>query len=135
MVPSDVKKHKIVIVDDDEDLLKIMTYGFQLEVFEVITFKDGKEALKILLDENYIKDVDLLILDRLMPDIDGIDILRELTKQHAKNVPLVLILSVFSTDKEVAKGLQLGAVDYISKPFKLNLLMDKAKSLISRYKK
>lgn len=135
MAPKEVKKPKIVIIDDDDELLKMMTFGFQSEGFDVITFNDGNEALKLLQDENYIKNIDLLIIDRLMPNMDGINIVRKLTSQYAEKVPLMLILSVLSTDQEVIKGLECGAVDYLSKPFKLNLLIDKAKTLIARYQK
>lgn len=135
MVKNEIKRPKVAIIDDDEDLLKIMIYGFHSEGFEVDTFKNGKEALEALLNANYIKEVDLLIIDRLLPDIDGIDILREISKQEYEKIPLIIILSILSTDTEVIKGLELGAVDYLSKPFKLHILIDKAKSLIARYKK
>lgn len=125
---------KVVIIDDDTDLLQMMTYGFKNEGFEVETFTTGKDALEALTDSEYLKTIDLLIVDRLLPDCDGMDIFKKITQSNPGNVPLTLFLSVLSTDSEVLKGIYMGAVDYLSKPFKLNILIDKSKALLSKYK-
>lgn len=130
---KDQKLLKVVIVDDDEDLLKMMTYAFQAQEFDVEVFNCGKDALDYLSDTNHLASTQLLILDRLLPDMDGLEILQELSKKYQKKMPVVLILSILDSEKDILKGLGMGAIDYLSKPFNLNILMDKTRSLLSNY--
>ena len=118
---------KVIIVDDDEDLLRLLVFAFKEKGFEPSTLSTGKEALSYLMREENTKDAVLLILDRILPDMEGLDIL----KQFKPKIP-VLILSALSSEKDVLAGLKLGAVDYIPKPFSLPILMQKALSLIKR---
>lgn len=125
------KKNKVVIVEDDEDLLQMLLAAFKTKGFTPHGFSTGKEALDYLLDEKNIEEVALVVLDRLLPDMDGLDILKQLNKKFDNRVH-VLILSVLSAEKDVLEGIKIGAVDYIAKPFSLPVLMQKANSLISR---
>ncbi len=119
---------KIVIVDDDEDLLKSLTFILKSEGLEVQGFITGKEALDYLTKEENINTCSLLILDRLLPDMDGLDILRSLNATFLKHCP-VLILSLLSSDKDILSGLTTGALDYITKPFNLEIFTEKVKKL------
>jgi len=121
---------KIVIVDDDIDLLKMLTFAFEEKGYEVETFDEGKKALKALHRPQVLFSISLLILDRLLPDMDGIEIAKELKRQHEKDLPPMLFLSVLSSEKDVLSGLKTGAVDYIAKPFHLEILLEKARHLI-----
>lgn len=123
-----VEKRKIIIIEDDEDISKLLIYEFRAMDFEVQNFKIGADALDFLLDEKNTRDVSLLILDRILPDMDGLDILRKISKMK-REIP-TLIISVLSTESDILSGLQLGAVDYISKPFSVFLLIQKALNLI-----
>ena len=127
--PMAESKRKIAIVDDDEDLLRLLTFEFHNLGFEVQAFQTGKTALDFLLKEENLKDVSLIILDRVLPDMDGLEILRKFHKQQ-KKIP-VLILSMLASEKDIVTGLQTGAVDYVTKPFSVFLLMQKAMNLIS----
>lgn len=127
--PMNNKKRKIVLVDDDEDILKLLVYEFQELGFEVQTFKLGKEALSFLTNVENRKDVFLLILDRVLPDMDGLDILRKLSTNTKMTIP-TLFLSVLSTENDILSGLQVGAVDYITKPFSVFFLVQKALNLL-----
>jgi DNA-binding response OmpR family regulator len=123
-------KNKVVIVDDDEDLLRLLISLFKSEGFEVQGFKTGKEALVYLLNETNISTMCLLILDRILPDMDGIEILKLFRSKYHDPIP-ILILSVLSAEKDVMQGLQQGAVDYMAKPFSIPILLQKARKLIS----
>ncbi|MEI8124938.1 MAG: response regulator transcription factor [Parachlamydiaceae bacterium] len=123
-------KIKILIVDDDEDLQRILSFAFTSEGFEVKSIITGKEALEYLFDEKNLSTVSLLILDRMLPDMDGMHILEELGDKFPNHVP-VLILSVLSAEKDVVTGLKRGALDYVIKPFSLPILMEKASRLLN----
>ena len=123
------KKNTVLIIDDDEDLLHLLTYEFHQLGFEVKSFVRGEEALNFLLNEENCKDLFLIILDRILPDMDGLDILRAFYKKFPNKTP-VLITSVLSTEKDIVTGLQTGAIDYITKPFSIYMLMQKALNLV-----
>lgn len=122
---------KVLIVDDDADLMRLLVAGFKAKGFEVKSFLKGKEALSYLQNETEAKSLSLLILDRILPDMDGIEILRFFIEKYKGIVP-VLILSTLSAEKDVLEGLKKGAVDYVSKPFSLPILMQKALALMNR---
>jgi len=124
-------KKKVIIVDDDEDLLKLLVYEFHSIGFDVASFTTGAAALKFLLDEKNLKDAFLLILDRVLPDMDGLDVLRQFEEKFPRTIP-VLIVSVLSSEKDIVLGLQTGAIDYITKPFSVFALMQKSMNLLGR---
>ncbi len=119
----------VVIVDDDEELLKLFSATFKGRGFQVKTFTAGKEALEALANNKEIESTSLLILDRMLPDMDGLAILKELQEKVSVECP-VLFLSVLSSEKDVLKGLKEGAVDYITKPFSIELLLEKVHKLL-----
>ena len=123
-------KNTIVIVDDDEDLLHLLVALFSSQGYHVQDFKTGKEALVYLLNEGNIASMGLLILDRILPDMDGIEILKLFRAKFHEKVP-VLILSVLSAEKDVMEGLKKGAVDYMAKPFSIPILMQKVQKMIA----
>lgn len=124
-------KKAIVVVDDDDLLLKSLITLLKSEGFEVEGFLTGKEALKYLLEEKNIYTCSLLILDRLLPDMDGLDILRSLNAEIKEHCP-VLILSLLSSDSDILSGLTKGAFDYITKPFNLEIFIEKVKKLMRK---
>lgn len=125
----DESRKTVVIVDDDEDLLRLLATAFRSNNKEVAEFKNGHEAREYLLKEENAKKIALLVLDRILPDMDGVEILKELREKNLSSYP-VLILSSLSSEKDVLEGLSKGAVDYISKPFNMNILMQKANQLM-----
>lgn len=122
--------NKILIVDDDEDLLRLLSAAFKSQGFEVEGFVNGKAAIGFLSNEKNIESLCLLILDRMLPDMDGLDILRFFVEKYKSKLP-ILILSVLSSEKDTLEGLQKGAVDYVAKPFSVNILLQKARKLIA----
>lgn len=130
-VPKKREKKKIIVVDDDEDLLRLLDYEFHEIGFEVKNFTTGVDALSFLLKKENLQDVFLLILDRMLPDMDGLDILQKFVEQSQSQTKIpVLILSSLSSEKDIISGLQYGAIDYITKPFSIFMLMQKALNLL-----
>ena len=117
--------HKIALVDDDRNILTSVSIVLEQEGFEVVTYRDGAEALRGLVDN----PVDLAILDIKMPRMDGIELLQRL--QDKAPTPAIFLTS---KDDEVDEllGLRLGADDYIKKPFSQRLLIERIKAVIRR---
>lgn len=121
------QKENVLIVDDDPDIVKILVLGFKSKGFEVETLKSGNEALDWIRNG---KSASLIVLDRILPDMDGMEVLKELGKKSNKTP--VLILSVLDTEQDMFSGLSEGASEYIVKPFQLKELLDKAMALMGK---
>tara|TARA_X000001036_G_C20599748_1_gene774422 strand:- start:522 stop:1214 length:693 start_codon:yes stop_codon:yes gene_type:complete len=121
---------KILLVEDDADLLEVLRLIFELEMpsCELITASDGESALKKA--RRFVPD--LVILDIMMPKKDGIEVCRELRSDVTlANVP-VLMLSAKSEESDVVLGLGIGADDYLAKPARPKELVARAKNLLRR---
>jgi DNA-binding response OmpR family regulator len=117
---------KIVVVDDDFELLKLIAMLLRRIGAESKTFYDGREALEYLEQET----PDLIILDLMLPDIDGYIILRQIRAQpRFEHVP-VLILSAKVDPNSIRKGLEYGADGYVTKPYIANSLIDRVRLLL-----
>ena len=119
----------ILIVDDDRDILKVLTANLKLEGYNIITANDGLSAYN-LSRENF---PDLIILDLGLPDIDGIQVCKKLRKADI-NIPIIM-LTARDTVSDKVLGLDCGADDYIVKPFNFLELSARIKSCLRRYKK
>jgi len=110
---------RILIADDDQSILDVLAYNLEAEGFDVITARDGEEAWQLARDAC----PDLVVLDVMMPERDGLDVLTSL-KAHprTKDIPVVL-LTAKTTDAEVWQGWRAGADYYITKPFVLDELL------------
>lgn len=123
-----MKKELVLIVDDEKEIRELISIYLKGEGFDTILAEDGNEALKIL--EN--QSIDLIILDIMMPNLDGISTCTEIRKN--KNIPII-ILSAKSDDADKILGLTIGADDYMTKPFNPLELMARVKSQIRRHTK
>jgi len=119
---------KILVCDDDKEIVEAISIYLTGEGFEVIGVHDGTEALKVL----EAGDIDLLILDVMMPGLDGIR--TTLMVREKSSVPII-ILSAKSEDADKILGLNIGADDYLTKPFNPLELVARVKSHIRRYTK
>ena len=119
---------KILVCDDDKEIVEAISIYLTGEGFEVIGVHDGTEALKAL----EVGDIDLLILDVMMPGLDGIR--TTLMVREKSSVPII-ILSAKSEDADKILGLNIGADDYLTKPFNPLELVARVKSHIRRYTK
>lgn len=125
------QKKIIVIVEDDEDLLVMITFALESEGLKVHGITNGADAINFLLKNENSRTISLLILDRILPDMDGIDILKKIAAKYPKHMP-VLILSALSAEQDILSGLKYGAVDYMTKPFSLEILIEKVRILINK---
>jgi len=116
-----------LIVDDNPKFLQdvLPMYGYDTEVAE-----DGIEALKILGDEN--KKFDLILLDVMMPNMDGWDTLKAIRKNKKTEYTPVIMITAVSEDQKVVSGLKIGADDYIVKPFVLPNLLARIEAVLRR---
>ena len=120
--------NKVLIIDDDKELCALMKKCIEQEKLSAVTVYNGIEGVR-LIDEN--KDsYSLIILDVMLPDIDGFQILQKI--RDTSNIP-VLMLTAKSNEEDKVFGLRLGADDYLTKPFGINELMARVNSLIRRY--
>lgn len=120
--------YTILIADDDSDIRNLLKLYLENEQYTVLEAGDGEEAIRILKS----KHVDLCILDIMMPKVNGYDVLRELRTRS--NVP-VIVVSAKNADSEKILGLNLGADDYMSKPFNPLEAVARVKSNIRRFYK
>lgn len=124
-------KFTAIIIDSDEDLLELMVYEFKLYGFTVDHFTTGRDALVYFSNNEHMPPPHLLIIDRQLPDMDGLNLIKELSKKYDKEMPLVVILSLLFTDKESLEELGLKDVRYEPKPFNLEAFVKKYKSVLS----
>ena len=116
----------ILIIEDEEQLCRSMAEGLRMDGYETDTCFDGEEGLELCMTENY----DLILLDLNLPGIDGLEILRQF-RTFNTNTP-VLILSARVQIQDKVEGLDLGANDYLTKPFHLDELAARIRSLTLR---
>ena len=120
--------NNVIIIDDDKELCALMKKCVEQENLTAIVAHGGLEGLRLAAD--YRDNSSLIILDVMMPDLDGFQVLQKIRKKS--NVP-VLMLTAKSDEEDKVSGLQLGADDYLTKPFSINELMARVNSLIRRY--
>src|SRR4030043_138773 len=126
------KKDKILLIEDDAFLVEMYTTKFELEGFEVVTAEDGRKGLDLAFKEN----PDIILLDILMPKMDGFAVLESLKKEKSTtNVPVVLLTNLGQKD-DVKKGFEKGAVGYLIKAhFMPSEVVDKIKKILKESKK
>lgn len=124
----DSGKKKILIADDEQDILEILEYNLQAEGHTVIKAKDGLEALELARKNQ----PDLIILDVMMPQISGMEVCQILRNQPEFFDTLILMLTALSDESSHVKGLEYGADDYINKPIRPKLLVSRINALFRR---
>ncbi|WP_026474378.1 response regulator transcription factor [Alkaliflexus imshenetskii] len=127
---SETEKYRLLLVDDEPDILEFLSYNLTKEGFTVFTAQNGKEAIKIALETV----PHLIILDVMMPGMDGIETCEEIKRQPALKDALVAFLTARGEDYSQIAGFEAGADDYIAKPIKPKVLISRAKALLKRYR-
>lgn len=120
---------KILIIEDEESLVSALRRGLTAQGYSVETSLNGKEGFFLASENSY----DLILLDILLPEMNGFEICEELRMRG--NVTPILMLTAQSDDLDIAEGLDLGADDYMVKPFSFVVLTSRIRSLIRRTKK
>ncbi len=117
---------RVLIVKDEEGLLEGLAHNFKYEGYEVLTARTGPEGLKLALKQK----PDCVVLDIMLPEKDGFTILKELRQRH-REIP-VLVMTARNFEADVLKGFDLGADDYVTKPFGIKELMARVRRLVQR---
>jgi len=119
---------RVLIVEDEKALAEILEYNFKKEGYVVDTASDGEIAL----DKIIFKAPDLIILDWMLPKLSGIEICRKVrSNKKIKNIPIIM-LTARGEEEDRLKGLEMGADDYVTKPFSINELLARAKAVLKR---
>ncbi len=125
----EINKYKILIVDDEDDILEFVGYNLRKEGYQVFIATNGRSAIKIAKD----KLPHLIILDVMMPEMDGIETCRELRHLSALDNSIITFFTARSEDYSLIAGYDAGADDYITKPIKPRVLVSKVNALLRRH--
>lgn len=123
-----MENHTILVVDDEEHILELIEYNLYQNQFHALTAQSGEEALALLEKEK----VDLVLLDWMLPGISGIDVLKEIRKNEKLSEVPVILLTAKGEEIDKVLGLELGADDFISKPFGIHELIARVKAVLRR---
>ncbi|APS37833.1 MULTISPECIES: response regulator transcription factor [Salegentibacter] len=124
------KDIKILLVDDEPDILEIVGYNLSAEGYQVITTDNGADAVKLAKK----KKPQLIILDVMMPEMDGIEACAQIRKLPELEETIITFLTARGEDYSQMAGFDAGADDYITKPIKPKVLVSKVKALLRRFK-
>src|SRR5690625_2213780 len=119
---------KVLIIEDEQSILKLLTYNLEQEGYAVESSMDGQEGLEMALKNTY----DMILLDLMLPNKNGMDICREI-RQEKNEVPIIM-LTAKDTEIDKILGLEIGADDYITKPFSPREVIARMKAIFRRYK-
>lgn len=122
-------KEHILVVDDEEDIIELVRYNLSKEGYRVTGAISGEEALKIA----GAVSLDIILLDLMLPGVDGLEVCRNL-KQNTKtqNIPIIMITAK-GEEADIVLGLELGADDYIAKPFSPRVLIARIRTVLRRH--
>jgi two-component system alkaline phosphatase synthesis response regulator PhoP len=121
-------KEKILVVDDEEDILELLRFNLSREGCQVFCASSGEEALRLVRSEI----PDLIVLDLMLPGIDGLEVTRRLENDpNTKHLPIVM-LTAKGEEADIVTGLELGADDYVTKPFSPRILVARVRAVLRR---
>lgn len=123
-----MKKTKILVVDDEPDILEILTYNLEKEGYQVVTASNGEDGLQVASKEM----PDLIILDIMMPQMDGVEVCRNLRNNPKFKDTIVAFLTAREEDYSQIAALDVGGDDYITKPIRPRVLISRVNALIRR---
>ena len=123
-----MSKERILVVDDEEDILELVRYNLAKEGYHVTVALTGEDAIKKAQSESF----DLIILDLMLPGIDGLEVAKRLKNSpNTESVPIVM-LSAKGEETDIVTGLELGADDYITKPFSPRIMIARVRAALRR---
>jgi two-component system alkaline phosphatase synthesis response regulator PhoP len=124
------EKYKILLVDDEPDVLEFLGYNLKKEGYQVFEAPDGRKAIEMA------KEIipHLIIMDVMMPEIDGIETCAEIKKLPYLDNSIIIFLTARGEDYSQIAGFEAGADDYVTKPIKPKILISRVKALLRRYK-
>ena len=121
-------KERILVVEDEEDILELVRYNLSREGYQVVCVTSGEETLKIAGSES----LDLIVLDLMLPGIDGLEVAKRLKNDSkTRDIPIIM-LTAKGEEADIVTGLELGADDYITKPFSPRILIARIRAILRR---
>ncbi len=121
-------KKSIVVIEDESDILEVLKYNLEREGYRVRTCRDGESGLRLVREEN----PDLVLLDLMLPSLDGIEICRRLREDPVTRSLPVIMLTAKGEESDVVLGLGVGADDYVTKPFSTGELTARIRAVLRR---
>ncbi|GAU77655.1 response regulator transcription factor [Fusibacter sp. 3D3] len=122
-----MKKNKILIVDDEIHILELLRYNLEGNGYEVVQAESGEEAMTIIESQT----LEGVVLDLMLPGMDGIEVLRKIRQSEHSRLP-VIMLTAKNEEIDAVIGLEMGADDYIGKPFRTRELISRVKAVLRR---
>ena len=119
---------KVLIIEDDRGLAEVLSYNLKKDGFEVYSAYDGRDGLQ----QAEVKSPDLIILDIMLPVIDGLEVCRRLRSNATTKEAIILMLTAKAEETDQVVGFSLGADDYVTKPFSVKVLVERIKALQRR---
>lgn len=120
-----MKRTRVLLVEDEDSFVDALTVGLEREGFELVVAKDGAEAL----DRFDQVDPDLVLLDLMLPKVSGLDVCREIRARS--EVPIIMVTAK-SSEVDTVVGLEVGADDYVTKPYRLRELVARMRAVMRR---
>ena len=121
-------KTKVLVVEDDRSLVDVLTYNLKLAGYEVIVATDGQDGIL----QAQLKQPDIVLLDLMLPVVDGLDVCRRLRAGTDTKDMLIVMLTAKAEESDELVGFSLGADDYVTKPFSVKVLLERIKALRRR---
>ena len=125
--PVSAPRPIVLVADDDEDILQLLTFRLESSGYDVVQARDGEEAFRLALDIL----PSLAVLDAMMPGLDGFEVTRRLRSEAATRAMPVILLTARAQASDVARGIAAGADDYVKKPFDARDLKDRIERLLA----
>lgn len=126
--PNTMAKAKILIVEDDRSIADVLDYNLRSEGYETIVSHDGADAV----NQSKLRAPDLLVLDLMIPTLDGAEVCRRVRADPVTSRQLVLMLTAKGEESDQLAGFTVGADDYVTKPFSVKVLLERVKALLRR---
>jgi two-component system, OmpR family, alkaline phosphatase synthesis response regulator PhoP len=119
---------RVLVVDDESDILELVEYNLRKEGYRVLTVETGEDALRLVRSQM----PDAVILDLMLPGVDGLEVCRLLkSDQSTEHIPIIM-LTAKGSEADIVTGLELGAADYVTKPFSPRVLSARIKAVLRR---
>ncbi len=125
-----MSKEKILVVDDEEDILELVRYNLLKNGYRVTCVSSGEQAIEKLKQET----PQIILLDLMLPGMDGLDVCRNLRSNPATSSIPIIMITAKGEDADIVSGLELGADDYLTKPFSPRVLLARIRALLRRNK-
>lgn len=119
---------KLLVVDDEDHIVELISFNLESNGYDIVTASDGESAIKKAEEEN----PDLIILDLMLPKLDGIEVCRRLKSNPSTSHISIIMLTAKSDESDKIVGLEIGADDYITKPFSVKELIARVKAVLRR---